>query len=44
MFERIKHPVLSLKRVRIGKLYLGDLDEGEIRKLKPSDIKALLKS
>ncbi len=44
MFERIKHPVLSLKRIRIGKLYLGDLNEGKIRKLKPSDIKAFLKA
>jgi 23S rRNA pseudouridine2605 synthase len=42
MFERLKHPVVSLKRIRIGNLYLGDLKEGEIKKLKASDIKTLL--
>ena len=31
MFERLKHPVLALKRIRIGNLYLGDLKEGEIK-------------
>ena len=44
MFERLKHPVLSLKRIRIGNLYLGNLKEGEIRKLNASDIQALLDS
>ena len=44
MFERLKHPVLSLKRIRIGNLYLGDLKERKIRKLNASDIQALLDS
>ncbi len=42
MFEKIKHPVLSLKRVRIGRLTLGDLKEGEVRRLNNREIKALL--
>ena len=43
MFERIKHPVLELKRVRIGTLTLGNLKEGNIRKLTRGDIEALLR-
>jgi len=43
MFEKIKHPVLGLKRVRIGRLILGDLKEGEARRLNAPEIKALLK-
>jgi 23S rRNA pseudouridine2605 synthase len=42
MFETIRHPVLALKRVRIGGLVLGDLKEGEVRRLKTAEIKALL--
>lgn len=42
MFERLGHPVSALKRIRIGKLTLGDLKEGEVRRLKPPEIKALL--
>jgi 23S rRNA pseudouridine2605 synthase len=33
MFERLGHPVLALKRVRIGGLTLGNLREGEVRLL-----------
>ena len=43
MFEKIKHPVLLLKRVRIGGLALGDLKEGRVRRLNAGEIKALLK-
>jgi 23S rRNA pseudouridine2605 synthase len=42
MFERLRHPVLTLKRVRIGNLKLGDLKEGEIRQLSAREITALL--
>jgi len=42
MFERLKHPVLALKRIRVGNLYLGDLKEGEIKKLKASEVNTLL--
>jgi 23S rRNA pseudouridine2605 synthase len=42
MFERLGHPVLSLKRVRVGNLTLGDLKEGETRRLRPEDIDTLL--
>ncbi|MCK4273470.1 MAG: rRNA pseudouridine synthase [Dehalococcoidales bacterium] len=42
MFERLGHPVLALKRVRIGGLTLGSLKEGEVRRLNPQEIKALL--
>lgn len=42
MFEKIRHSVLALKRVRIGGLALGDLKEGEVRRLSAGEIKALL--
>ena len=42
MFERLKHPVLALKRIRIGNLILGDLKEGEIKKLNASEVNTLL--
>jgi 23S rRNA pseudouridine2605 synthase len=42
MFERLKHPLLALKRVRIGNLRLGDLKEGEVKRLGPAEINALL--
>jgi 23S rRNA pseudouridine2605 synthase len=41
MFERLHHPVLALKRVRIGSLHLGDLKEGDIRKLTAGEVYAL---
>jgi 23S rRNA pseudouridine2605 synthase len=41
MFERLRHPVLSLKRVRIGGLRLGDLEEGQVRPLDAKEIQAL---
>jgi 23S rRNA pseudouridine2605 synthase len=41
MFERLKHPVLSLKRIRISSLELGDLPEGDIRLLNAKEIQAL---
>ena len=41
MFERVKHPVIELKRVRIGKLTLGNLKEGQVKKLNRDEIKAL---
>ena len=44
MFERLGHPVLALKRVRIGKLSLGNLKEGEARRLNPPEIKSLLEN
>jgi len=42
MFERLRHPVLALKRVRIGNLSLGDLKEGDIHQLSAREITALL--
>jgi 23S rRNA pseudouridine2605 synthase len=42
MFERLGHPVLALKRVRIGNLRLGDLKEGKARRLSGQEITALL--
>jgi 23S rRNA pseudouridine2605 synthase len=42
MFERLGHPVLALKRIRIGNLRLGELKEGEIRQLSAGEITALL--
>jgi 23S rRNA pseudouridine2605 synthase len=42
MFERLKHPLVALKRVRIGHLKLGNLNEGEVRPLSQAEINALL--
>jgi 23S rRNA pseudouridine2605 synthase len=42
MFLRIGHPVRKLKRVRIGKLTLGNLKPGEIRPLRPSEVRGLM--
>jgi 23S rRNA pseudouridine2605 synthase len=42
MFERVKHPVIELKRVRIGGLALGNLKEGKVKKLNRNEINALL--
>jgi len=35
MFERVGHPLLALKRVRIGGMRLGSLKEGEGAAIKP---------
>lgn len=43
MFEAVGHPVLELKRVAVGGLWLGDLPSGKFRKLSPDEI-ALAKS
>lgn len=43
MFASIGHEVKTLKRVRIGRLELGDLAEGEIRKLTMAEIGKLLR-
>jgi 23S rRNA pseudouridine2605 synthase len=42
MFERLRHTVEALQRVRIGNLTLGDLKEGEVRHLTPKEIATLL--
>ncbi len=44
MFERIGHPALALKRIRIGSLRLGSLKEGQTRRLTLQEIKALKQS
>ena len=42
MFARLKHPVLALKRIRMGNLSLGDLKEGAIRELSAQEVESLL--
>jgi len=42
MFDSLGHPVLALKRVRLGRLNLGRLKEGEIRELSAKEVKSLL--
>jgi 23S rRNA pseudouridine2605 synthase len=42
MFERLGHPVLALKRVRIAGLILGDLREGGSRELTSGEVRSLL--
>ena len=41
MFEAVGHPVLSLKRVRFGVVTLDGLKKGDIRRLKPYELKQL---
>jgi 23S rRNA pseudouridine2604 synthase len=38
MAQRRDNEVVSLKRVRIDKLKLGNLPEGEVREIKPNDV------
>jgi len=44
MFARIGHPVRKLKRVRIGRLSLGNLKPGELRPLKPAEVRHLMET
>lgn len=44
MFESIGHRVLALKRIRLGNLNLGDLEEGHTRELSARQIQALLRN
>ncbi|MBN1375636.1 MAG: rRNA pseudouridine synthase [Dehalococcoidia bacterium] len=43
MFLSVGHEVKSLKRVRIGRLELGDLEEGQVKKLSQAEIGKLLR-
>jgi len=42
MFEHLGYRVLALKRVRMGSILLGDLSEGEARRLSPREVQTLL--
>ena len=42
MFKGVGHPVIRLKRVRIGNLRLGNLPSGEYRFLTPEEISELM--
>jgi len=44
MFEAIRHPVVKLRRVRIGFLSSSAMDKGEYRLLRESEIAKLMKS
>jgi 23S rRNA pseudouridine2605 synthase len=44
MLERIKHPVMRLRRVRIDGLALGRLQSGSFRYLTPDEVKKLKKT
>lgn len=43
MFLALGHEVKALKRIRIGRLELGDLEEGQIKKLSQAEIGKLLR-
>lgn len=43
MFEELGHCVLALKRIRIGSLSLGNLEEGETRELTVQEVETLLR-
>jgi 23S rRNA pseudouridine2605 synthase len=42
MFDALGHPVFALRRVRIGNLKLGDLEEGHTRELSSYEVAMLL--
>ena len=44
MLAALGHRVLALKRIRIGSLSLGDLEEGEIKELNAQIVRRLLKN
>lgn len=41
MFEKVGHPVVALKRIRIGNIKLGDIKEGKTKELSDKDIELL---
>ena len=41
IFARLRHPVLSLRRVSLGPLEIGDLRPGQVRRLSPGEVRAL---
>jgi 23S rRNA pseudouridine2605 synthase len=43
MFLNVGHEVKALKRIRIGRLELGELEEGQIKKLTQAEIGKLLR-
>lgn len=43
MFDAIGHPVIALKRTRIGSLTIGNLRPGQARNVGPEEIKALMR-
>ena len=42
LFE-LEHPVEKMKRVKVGPLELGDLEDGRYRRLEPNEISKLRK-
>jgi 16S rRNA U516 pseudouridylate synthase RsuA-like enzyme len=42
MFEEIGHPVMRLRRVAIGPVFLGDLPSGSSRKMTSKEIRLLM--
>ncbi|MEA3442759.1 MAG: pseudouridine synthase [Chloroflexota bacterium] len=42
MFEKLGHSVVALKRVRIGSLSMGNLEEGQVRELSLQEVRILL--
>ena len=44
MFAKLGHIVLALKRIRIGKLNIGDLKEGTVRELSNHEVTKLLET
>lgn len=41
MLEKVGHPVLRLKRTRVGGVALGDLGPGGVRRLSPEEVKKI---
>lgn len=41
IFESIRHPVTSLKRIAFGRLILGDMQPGQFRYLTPEEVKTI---
>jgi 23S rRNA pseudouridine2605 synthase len=43
MFAALGHPVIALKRIRLGKLFLGNLREGEVKEMPGREMKRLFR-
>jgi len=41
MFEKVGHPVVKLKRIKVGNLEIGNLEPGKYRRLTPQEVEEL---
>lgn len=41
MCQTVGHPVVSLKRIQIGPIHLGNMQPGQVRKLEPEEVESI---